>query len=218
MKALLTFAIGILSLTSFGQSNKQTYNMSVAGGYGTQGILLRLDANVYELASGIPVKGYLEGNIKGKEFKESTLIFSEDTYSSDANRFMFGIGGALSFHYKNIYIEPYLGLRYYYVRFKDKYLVEGIGEQSLIRYSGGNKVGSTVENGYGDAISFDVGSWIGFRITPKVEIGTHIGFSPAKFDTANTLFGEYWGEYPISNDYQVKNNVGRLQVAISYHF
>ena len=219
MRTKSFFAVlALLPFITYGQFTTPQLSAFTTG-YGSQGLMIRLDASVYEY-KGIPVKGYIEGNFSGKTFDKSTINFDNITYSSSVNRFMIGIGGALSFHHKNIYIDPYFGLRYYYVRFKDKYLVQAIGENGIIRYQGNsnNQVGPTVSNAYGDAISIDIGSWIGFRITPKLELGTRIGFSPAKFSVPKSLFGEYWGAYPNPNSFYVKNDVARIEGAIKYYF
>lgn len=221
MKHFLTAACILMAVAAYAQSTPQTpaaHNLwSLTAGYGTQGVLLRLDATVYELPQ-FPVKAYLDLTTQGKTFERSTFTFSGNDYPSDANSFALGAGLNVPFAFDKVRIQPYLGGRYYFVRFKDRDLVAAIGENGLQRYSNGSPVGPSVDNAYGNAFSLDVGSWIGYRITPMIEIGGLAGFSPAEFSTAASLFGKYWAQAPTTNQYYVKNNPFRFQGAIRLNF
>ena len=222
MKSLLTIACSMLIALAHAQTTPQSLapnNLwSIAGGYGTQGVQARLDATVYHLSETLPLKLYGDVTLKGKTFERSTFTFNNNDYPSDVNSFALGAGANVSFTFDKVHVQPYLGGRYYYVRFKDSDLVSAIGESGLQRSSNGSPVGPSVDNAYGNTFSVDVGSWIGYRITPMIEIGGLAGFSPAEFSTAASLFGKYWAQAPTTNYYYVKNNPFRFQGAIRLNF
>lgn len=222
MKHFLTAACILMTVVTYAQSTPQTTagnNLwSISAGYGTQGVLLRLDASVYELPHAIPLKVYGDFSVKGKTFERSTFTFDNSDYPSDAYSLALGAGANVSFTFDKLHLQPYLGGRYYYVRFKDRDLVAAIGEDGIQRTSNGSPVGPSVDNAYGNTFSIDVGSWIGYRITPMIEIGGLAGFSPAEFSTAASLFGKYWAQAPTTNQYYVKNNPLRFQGAIRFNF
>lgn len=193
--------------------------VSLFAGYGTQQIVLRGDYLVSDdFIKGSQTRIYIEGGLDQQKFNERNLNFSGDNYSSDSRVFFVGVGFSQQFNRSKFSISPYAGLRYAYARFKDRALVDAIAEHTLIRYKYGQQVGPVVENGYGDTFTFDIGLRLGFHITKHIEIAFSGGIAPVKFNTAATMYGQYWGESPHSNDYYIKYAIWRAEGGLRFHF
>lgn len=213
----LTFFL-IHSNLILAQSSSSTMSVSLIGG--THGIGLR-----GEIGSGLSLipnsrtTYYLDLTAASRKFTTSTFPFNGDLYPSAVWIFNMGLGVGQEFDVRqNIVVIPYLGFRLEYARFKDGDLVTGIGTDNLIRTYGSKQVGPTVENGYGNSITVDIGSRIGYKISSSIEIGGLVGFSPIKYSTANTLFGKYWGATPITNDYYINRSPLRFEAGIKFSF
>lgn len=220
---IIISAVGVQAQESKKPGFVPNNSYSIAAGYGSQGLFVKGDYKIGEIdiLNNPAAKLYIDFNIKGKTFDQSTFIFSSVPYPSDVNQYMIGIGGGLDFKFNHLSVSPYIGARYYYVRFKDMDLFDAIGESNLIRFRPGSttiQVGPTVDNGYGNTFSIDLGTWIGYHISPTFEIGGSIGISPAKFSTAASLYGKYWGEAPYENWFHVKIDPIRLQAGIKLNF
>lgn len=211
----LITTIVLISVTSvFSQT-------SIFGGYGTQGANLRLnfDLNKQLFSPNIGAILYGEiGGFQGHTFDVSTINFNNTSYPSKTQLYYAGIGLSGSFDSKTFIFQPYLGLRYNYARFVDQALFDAIGESKLIRYHNGQQVGPKVENAYGNAITFDVGTRIGVKLTDRLSLVASVGISPVKFSTTKTMFGKYWGQAPYPNSYYIELPIYRIEGGLSYDF
>lgn len=165
---------------------------------------------------------YLDFSYQGISFSQSVLTFNRQDYSSDA--FLFSIGGGIMQEFviaKRLAISPFIGARYYYVRFTDGDLVDAIGTNTLIRYTDftySKVAGPVVENGYGNTFGFEVGTVIGIKIIKWLEIYGSFSFAPLEFSTPNSLFGKYWGEAPQPNSYYVDKFPVRMGGGLRFSF
>lgn len=209
----------IVVLLSTAVANSQKKNASFFAGYSTQGFVIRGDFKISDnFIKGGETFIYLEGGLDQQKFAKENFKFENQNYPSDTRILFAGIGIAQEFVKNKFSIVPYLGLRYAYARFKDKALVSGIGQQNLIRYWNGQKVGPTIENGYGDTFTFDAGLRLGFHISKSLELVASGSISPVKFSTAATVYGKYWGESPYPNDYYIKYEIWRAEGGLRLHF
>lgn len=202
--------------------------LSIAIGYGNGGTAFRGDLRLTELNIMDPfttgsIKFYMELAFKRITFDEPNFTFNHINYPSNARVNGLGAGLSLDLKYNQWNINPYVGLRNYYVRFTDQTLIDAIGEKGLQRYwtdEWGNEypVGPEVPNGYGDAVSFDIGGGAGYHITPVLEIVALLGLSPVTFDTGSTLFGPYFGEAPYPNSFYVRINSIRGELRLKFNF
>ena len=210
------------------QSSFEANNLlSISAGYGTQGLAFGADIRLVELDLNNSytgaIKGYLSLNSMKRQFERSTFIFNSVSYASDVRLTNLGVGLSVDIKYSRFCINPFVGLKYYYVRFTDQQLVDAIGLGGLIRYHYDNygylsQVGPQVDNGYGDAIAVDAGLWLGVNLTTVIEIGGLVGASPVTFSTAQSLFGTYWGESPYPNDYYVQVKTLRAELRLRLNF
>jgi len=227
MKKRFFIACFIAPITLFAQTTVNQSSISILAGYGSQGFNLRGDVNISDWLSLDVSNGstrlYLDFGIDGYQFDQSVLTFNSFDYPSDARVITLGLGGGEEFLFNKLSIYPFLGLRYYYGRFTDADLVDAIGTYSLQRYiydQYGSQIpiGPMVDNGYGDVISFDLGSSLGYRVSRLFEIGALVSFSPMKFSSSSTMFGKYWAEPPYTNEYYIKISPVRLEGGIRLHF
>lgn len=224
MKTVIFLSILLCAITAEAQDSSLTNNTwSASLGYGTQGWILRADARVMDVALVSPLptgslKAYVELGTKGISFSKSSFTFEHEDYPSNARLTVFGFGGGMEMRYQKFSIYPYLGFRYYYVRFTDQTLRDAIGSQGIQRYNGYDPVGPVVNNAYGDAFSIDLGGTLGYRITKVFEIGGLLGISPVSFNSAETLFGRYWGEAPELNPYYVQLHAIRAEIRARFNF
>ena len=192
---------------------------SVALGYGNMGFNLKVDMAFFMFNyNKTSTRFYVDVNYQPLSFARQNLTFQNTNYPSDV--FFLGVGGGLSqeFNLERFTVTPLLGVKYYYVRFYDKALVDAIGSNGLIRYYNGRQVGPTVSNGYGDKVSFEVGTRLGYKVTKWLEFNTTAVFTPNEFSTAGTLFGKYWGEAPYTNDYFVDKLPLKLEGNVRINF
>ena len=205
-------------------NNASEYSIS-ATIMGTHGFTLRGDCNISEFVNlnqnNSSTRVYIDASFSGKKFDDNANFkFSGTNYSSDVTIYNLGIGFAQEFLLANnkLTFSPFIGVRYESARFKDKSLVDAIGENGLIRYWGGVQVGPSVANAYGNATTIDLGVRLGYKLGKVVELTTNIGFSPIKYSTSETLFGEYWGEAPYSNKYYINRSNIRLEGGLRFNF
>lgn len=192
---------------------------SVALGYGNMGFNLKVDIAFFMFNyNKTSTRFYLDVNYQPLSFAQKNFTFNNVNYPSDV--FFLGVGGGLSqeFNLERFTITPLIGVKYYYVRFYDKALVDAIGVDGLNRYIGGIPVGPTVNNGYGNKVSFEVGTRLGYKITKWLEINSTAVFTPNEFSTAGSLFGKYWGEAPYSNAYFVDKLPFKLEGNVRINF
>jgi hypothetical protein len=160
---------------------------------------------------------YLELGGKNIKFKQQNMTFNKIQYPSDSRLILIGIGFGQEYIYSRLTITPFFGFRWAYIRFQSKALADAIGDRGLQRYKDialTQPVGPPVENAYGNALNFDCGLRLSIILSKKVEILASSAFSPIKFDTASSLFGEFWGEAPYPNSYWVKMNALRFELGI----
>ncbi|MBL7789388.1 MAG: hypothetical protein JNL75_06085 [Chitinophagales bacterium] len=197
---------------------------SAALGYGNMGFNLKVDMAFLMFNNNkSSTRFYIDANYQPLSFGRKNFTFENTNYPSDV--FFIGVGGGLSqeFNLERFTITPLLGLKYYYVRFYDKALVDAIGQNGLERYitdQFGNRriVGPTVSNGYGNKVSFEVGTRLGFKVTKWLEFSTTAVFTPNEFSTAGSLFGKYWGEAPYTNEYFVDKLPLKLEGNVRFNF
>lgn len=180
---------------------------SISGGYGIHKVCVRGDFKLTEKMIKVPnssTRMYLELGVDWQSFDNPTFYFNSTPYRSDTWMLAAGIGLGQEFIIKKWFVVyPYIGLFYKYARFTDGALVDAIGTYNMQRYWNGQPVGQVVENGYGNLVTVDIGTRIGFRIGKVFEIGGTIAFAPAAYSSQKTLFGEYWGVAPYHNDYYI---------------
>ena len=182
---------------------------SIFLGYGTRGINLKADMELADFNNGkSSTRVYFDGTYNPMKFSQPNLTFNSQNYSS--NVFLLTVGGGFSqeFLLDRFTVAPLLGLKYNYVRFTDGALVNAIGTNGLIRYRYDNwgnqvQVGPDVNNGYGNSINFEVGTRLGIKLADWLELNGTFAYSPITFETSSTMFGEYWGEAPYTNQYYV---------------
>lgn len=192
---------------------------SIFGGYGMQGASLRLNFDLNkEFAPNFNAFIYGEAGFDGYKFSESNFSLSGTNYPSNTRLTYAGFGLSGKLGSNSIFLSPYVGIRYIYARFADQALFDAIGEDKLIRYHNGQKVGPTVENAYGNAVTFDVGTRVGLNITERLALVVSGGISPVKFSTTKTLFGKYWGESPYNNSYYIELPIYRVEAGLNYNF
>lgn len=222
---IIALLIVLLSLSTIVKA--QPSKGSVSLGYGTHKFVARGDLKITDKLIKVEnssTRLYFDIGYDWKKFQNESFTFSSVEYNSKVWMLAIGVGIGQEFIIKDIFVvQPYLGLYYKYARFRDKDLVEGIGENNLIRYQylpDGTKiqVGKVVENGYGNLVTVDFGSRVGFRIKKKFEIGGSVGVCPSNFSTNNTLFGKYWGEKPYLNDYYIKRFILKGEFNLKYNF
>lgn len=199
-------------------------------GYGTHGLLARLDLNLSSLAGGregtvANTHAYLDLGADGYSFSEPNFTFDGTNYSSGV--FLYDIGGGLAeeiaFSNGHLLLTPFVGVRYEKARFADQSLLDAIGTNGINRYERdayGNqyKVGPTVANGYGDVTTIDLGVRLGFRFCRLLEVTGTAAFAPIKYSTSGTLFGQYWGESPYANNYRIDRPAVRLEGGVRFNF
>jgi hypothetical protein len=206
------------------QINFKSSPYSIGIGYGTRGFNLKADMALISFNNNkSTTRVYVDGTYQTIKFSQSNFSFNYILYPS--NVFLLTIGGGLSqeFVLDRLTLAPLLGIKYNYVRFTDKALVDAIGTNGMNRLiydSWGNEiqVGPTVDNGYGNSISFEIGTRAGIKITEWLEINGTVAFNPISFSTAATLFGEYRGEAPYVNDYYVNPTPIKAEGNIRFTF
>lgn len=192
---------------------------SLYGGYGTQGPNLRFNYDLdKELFSSFGLSFYGEVGMQGYKFDQPNFTFQSTNYSSNTRLTFAGFGLEGSLEGKTLFLSPYVGIRYIYARFTDQALFDAIGTDNLIRLQNGQKVGPTVENAYGNSITFDVGCRLGIKFSEKLALIVSGGISPVKFQTSTTLFGPYWGEAPYPNSYYIEYPIYRAEAGLRYSF
>lgn len=229
MKNMCVLLCILVSSVGYSQDNadkvKKVFKpSSLSGyfGYGSRGLSLRFDVAVYKINNDKLHTGtnlYVDMSYRGIKFKEQNFNFNYINYPSKVFLLTFSCGVSQEFVISRFTIQPYLGIRYHYVRFKDRSLVEEIGSRGIIRYTDltyTETVGPEVDNGYGNALGFEIGTRLGVIITPWLEINGTFGYDPIKFSTASSLFGPYRGEYPYKNDYYVKVIPAKLEGAVRF--
>lgn len=197
--------------------------LSLYAGYGKHGVNFRFDMQFSDKHfNNTSSLFYLELGGQGITFSQSNFYFASVAYPSDCRLITFGGGLAQEFIFNNRWsVMPFVGLRNEYIRFKSQALVDAIGNGGLQRYADMAMtipVGPVVNNAYGDAASFDVGSRLGVRLGSRIYLMSTIGYSPIHFDTAETLFGQYWGQAPTPNQFWVKRNPSRFELALRITF
>jgi hypothetical protein len=201
---------------------------SFSVGYGTQGYALQGDYGIVD----IPVKARFnvaslrvlaEIGFKPITFSQTTYTFDYVQYPSDARLTTFTLAGGFEFRKEHWSLYPYLGFRYFYVRFTDPDLVDAIGATGIRRYNTDDygtryQVGPVVPNAYGDAFALDLGGMAGYHFTRTFEVSGLVGLSPASFSTASTLYGRYRGEAPYFNPFYVKPFPVRGELKLRFNF
>jgi hypothetical protein len=195
-------------------------NFTIAAGYGMRGVTIKADYKFDQIVGkNFKPIVYADLGIQGKSFKELNFTFNGIRYPSDVRVLFVGVGAGLELQQKNLILTPFVGLKYAYARFKDRALVDAIGNSNgLQRSRGGVNVGPVVENGYGDVYSLELGTRIGYKISKNISFFTSVAISPIKFSTAATLFGKYWGEAPGANNYYIKYPILNAEGGIRLHF
>lgn len=212
--AALALLVAPLDARAQGESSA----ISLAIGPGSHGLNGKLDFEFGPKRPGSSSRLYLDVGGAGWSFDNPTFILNGISYSSNVTILAIGVGVTQEFVLSEKFVvSPFAGLRGEFVRFSDGDLVSRIGDSGLDRLQGGITVGQRVENAYGEAMTFDLGTRVGFRFSNHVELSGTIGFSPIKFETASTLFGEYWGEAPYPNEYHVHRASMRLEVGLRFH-
>ncbi|MFA6165863.1 MAG: hypothetical protein WC700_04545 [Gemmatimonadaceae bacterium] len=221
MSRILVAALAFTLVAQQAQSQSDAplrSSASLYAGQGSHGFNARVDLEVGSTqARGSSNRLYVEFGGQGITFDNPEFIFENKSYASKSRIISLGAGVGREMQIgSRLSVMPFAGMRAEYIRFTDADLVAGIGDKGLIRYSGGHQVGPEIENAYGDAISFDVGARLGLRLTDRFEVNGSLGFSPIKFDTKTTLFGQYWGESPNPNPYRTERKLMRLEVGLRY--
>lgn len=213
MKSTFKAIFFMLTIVTYSQES------SLSAGYGNRGLVIGIEYkfNTTVLNNFKPLI-YADFGLNSQKFKIENITFNGDNYSSDTRVIFGGIGLGLSYENNKFALEPAIGLKYAYARFKDKALVNAIGENGIIRYHNGYQVGPKVENGYGDTYSFEFATTLEYKISENISIYATPSISPIKFGTSDTLFGEYWGESPIENDYFINFSIFNIDAGLQYHF
>lgn len=207
--------------SNINEFKSEEYALSL--GYGNMGFNGKFDvAFMHYLKDQSSSRFYLDFSYQPMSFSVSSFNFNHQNYSSDA--FLFSFGGGIMQEFliaKRLIISPFIGARYYYVRFTDGDLVDAIGTNTLVRYTDftySKTAGPVVENGYGNTFGFEAGTVVGIKIIKWLEVYGSFSFAPVEFSTANTLFGKYWGESPYPNNYYVDKLPLRMGGGLRFSF
>lgn len=221
----LTNAKPSFSQQKQGESKLEPSAFSISLGYGTHAFTSRIDLNLSNIIDGLSMKNgntriYVDLGIAGKSFTNPNFSFRNTNYSS--NVLLMDIGAGLSeeflFSGNHVALAPFIGIRYEKARFTDKTLVDAIGTSGLIRTYAGNQVGPEIKNGYGDATTIDLGFRLGYKFARTFELFANLGYSPIKYSTSGTLFGQYWGQASINNDYYINRPNIRAEGGLRINF
>ena len=168
---------------------------------------------------------YIDVSFDYIKFSHDSIFYSGKRYSPKSYLISIGAGLSQEFVLNRFTINPLLGGYFYYVHVTDYSLVDEMNKKGGMQrqvYGGlgvTKNVGPVLRTPEGYTFGLEIGSRFGFKISESVEINGTISYNPhLPFSTENSLYGEYWGEYPYSNPYKIKLNPLKVEGSLKFCF